>query len=750
MLQLVSSFTNFEMNLAQRLGGAMLISNSTLIITGGIRFESSSANYGAAVAVIQSNLIAEGTTHFQNNQAIYGAGIYSREANLTFNRDITLYDNRASFGGAIYASSSTLNFEGYSNFIQNSAANGGGLLLTDGSTIHLFPSTEMYFIYNNANTGGAIEVEDSTPLSNCSDASLTTVVASDCFFQLPNQTFSSPSDVSAVITFMNNTAALGGCDLYGGTIDSCRLQNTELADMTSGEVFDRVTGSELQPLSISSEPLRVCLCRNNSPICGDSDILVGSYDNAVYPGQSLQISVATFGQRNGRTAGIIRAQAFNNLIQFQDCEIIQRTSTSYTTLNYTLLTDSLGAEEKITLFADGPCQGEEGFLEIRVSIYPCPPGFQLSGKICVCHERLNDFTDITCNITNKTILRPRGAEFWVGYNKYNDKHPTGLIISPQCPFDYCRSDQSFIQAQVYYGGISGISEDAQCNDNRVGTLCGRCYGSLVLGSSRCDSTQCSDRRYNALIVAFAVAGIALVFFLFILKLTVANGTINGLIFYANLVQVNSSIFYPPGMANVLTVFIAWINLDLGIETCFYTSMIAYEKAWLQFAFPIYVWALVGVIILISRFSQKVTNLLGSNPIAVLATLFLLSYAKVLRTIITALSFTYLRYPGNVNVAVWPIDGRIEYLTGKHIPLFLTALLALLILFLPYTLFLFLAQWMQILQGKLKWRRIFSWLSKPSVSRYLPCTVCQQTPLLDWTVAFNSLCSISYLCYCWRQ
>ena len=134
-------------------------------------------------------------------------------------------------------------------------------------------------------------------------------------------------------------------------------------------------------------------------------------------------------------------------------------------------------------------------------------------------------------------------------------------------------------------------------------------------------------------------------------------------------------------------------------------------------FPVYVWILVGLIILLSHYSLKTTKLLGSNPIAVLATLFLLSYAKILRTIISALSVSYLRYPGNVNVAVWSFDGNIKYLSGKHIPLFVIAMIALLIFFLPYTLFLFLAQWIQTLQGKLEWR-IFSWLTKPTTRAFL--------------------------------
>ena len=419
---------------------------------------------------------------------------------------------------------------------------------------------------------------------------------------------------------------------------------------------------------------------------------------AAYPGKSISVSVATLGQRGGGTAGVIRAQTLNSTVQFQDLEYIQTTNSTCTTLNYTLLTSLQNTEENITLFADGPCQSERGSLVVRVSILPCPPGFEQSQLRCVCNERLNDFS-VMCNIDTGTILRRHGASFWVGY----DRDTQEMILDPQCPFDYCTLNQVL---------LSPIDRDAQCNYNRSGVICGRCSGntSLVLGSSRC--MQCSN-SYLTLIVAFAVAGIALVLFLLILNLTVALGTINALIFYANIVQVNSSIFYPPGSTNILTVFIAWINLDLGIETCFYNGMDAYAKTWLQFVFPVYVWSLVGLIIFISHLSQKMTQLLGSNPIAVLATLFLLSYAKVLRTIIAALYVTYLQYPGNVNIAVWSLDGNIEYLSGKHIPLFVIALLVLVIVFLPYTLFLLLDQWIQVLQDKVNWR-IFSWLSKPRI------------------------------------
>ena len=158
------------------------------------------------------------------------------------------------------------------------------------------------------------------------------------------------------------------------------------------------------------------------------------------------------------------------------------------------------------------------------------------------------------------------------------------------------------------------------------------------------------------------------------------------------------------------MFIAWLNLDLGIETCFYNGMDAYVKTWLQFVFPLYVWALVGIIIIGSHFSGKIAKIFGSNPVAVLATLFLLSYAKLLRTAFAAPSYTTLEYPDHTQI-VWLYDGNIEYLSRKHSPLFTAAMFCLIFLFLPYTLLLIFSQWLQA-------KSIFSWVNSPNFKPFL--------------------------------
>ena len=175
-------------------------------------------------------------------------------------------------------------------------------------------------------------------------------------------------------------------------------------------------------------------------------------------------------------------------------------------------------------------------------------------------------------------------------------------------------------------------------------------------------------------------------------MTVATGTIHGLIFYANILTANHSVFVPFATPNFLTVFISWLNLDIGIETCFYNGMDSYSKFLLQLAFPTYVFVLVGIIIVLCEVSKKFATLLGNrNPVAALCTLILLSYSKLIRTIVTALQFTYLDYPNGSREIVWLYDANVQYFTVKHIPRFIAAFI-IIMKGAIYTILLLFGQW----------------------------------------------------------
>ena len=636
-------------------GGAMFIYKSDVTF-GNISIENNIATYGGGIGVLGSTISFSGLTDFANN--------YAEDS-----------------GGAVYAvDSSQLNFDGTSSFKYNTALNGGGLYLADSSLCYFSVTAQQLYLQNYArNTGGAIHVSDTTPSVYCEESSALEDLKSLCFFQIQEDIFQ--SDFQTLINFSSNTADNGGGDLYGGTIDKCKLsKNIKICSseycffQSSGDVFNAMTTAELD---IASVPLRVCYCEHQTPVCSQPPSV------ELYPGENFNVSVTVVGQRDTTVPTVIQTQVTDN-IKIPVLQDTQKTTKSQLCSN---LSFTVFAEESesgsLILSINSPC--DLNSLMIQIHMQRCPPGFQLSRNTttCICDERLEKITR-RCDIETGTVFRPRGSEFWVGYENDTER----LILHPHCPFDYCTEEEMNIDVN---------NSDTQCSYNRSGVLCGECGQnlSLALGSSRCFA--CSN-SHLALLLPFATAGIMLVLFLFALKLTVSVGTIHGLIFYANVVQVNSAIFIPPGSTNPLTLFVAWLNLDLGIETCFYEGMDAYGKTWLQFVFPIYVWALVVIIIVVSHYSSgKIARLFGRNPIAVLATLFLLSYAKLLRTIIAAFAVTYAEYQGNEHVAVWLYDGNIKYLTGKHVPLFITAFLFLLLLFLPYTLLLLLSQWLQALQ-----------------------------------------------------
>ena len=305
----------------------------------------------------------------------------------------------------------------------------------------------------------------------------------------------------------------------------------------------------------------------------------------------------------------------------------------------------------------------------------------------MCHKILRDNNIETCFFSNGTALILRPPLYWIGV--YNDTN-TSIIINPYCPFDYCQSENINISAE---------SPNTQCQYHRSGVLCGSCREglSVILGSSECKT--CSN-LYLISIIVFILMGVALVTVVTLLNMTVSVGTLNELILFANILQADQITILPQTTYHTrpliafLNAFIAWLNLDLGIPMCFFDGLTTYAKTWLQFVFPLYILALVGALIISSNYSTRVTRLLGTNTVSVLATLILLSYTKILSFLITAFSFTILTGSEGYHSVVWLADGNIQYFETKHALLFVVALLVLLLFGVPYTVTLTAAPWIQ--------------------------------------------------------
>ena len=714
----VSNFTNNSAR--NNRGGAIYTSYDTVLSFNGISTfinNSACSNRGGAIYTSDSTTLNfNGSTKFANNLAVHGGAIYSSENTvLHFSGTSKFISNSATvYGGAIRAGgNSKLIFNGTISFTNNGpnkstqtgdVSYGGGVNMGQKCTFSILPNTTVYWANNHATFGGAIYIQDGSPLSYCTVIA-TYISEEPCFFQLPGQNLSNGTDVKLV--FKNNSADAAGSVLYGGVIDNCKLSGLE--SNSSGKVFDMIVhiedDTDYNPSSfISSDPLYICPCEHNLQNCNKSQYYV---PYSVYPGETWQVSVVVAGQRDGALPGAVSSKVSKTRNtaspgNLQGYQYLQQVNKTCTKLDYTVF--SLSPSVNIVLqAADSSCY--EFTLDIAVKInQTCPPGFNISesARSCVCEPRLAKYTGThQCTIENGLgqITRDSSQQFWVGYDCQSD----GLILHPHCPFDYCTSKTV---------NFSLNNTDIQCAQDRSGPLCGDCKEgySLVLGTSQCK--QCTN-NYLILLIPFAVMGIVLVFFLNVCKLTVATGMLSGLVFYANIIGANHTTFLHKESTELFSVFIAWLNLDFGIETCFYNGMDAYTKTWLQFVFPVYLWVIVGIMIFASNFSRRFAKLLGNNPVSVLATIILLSYTKILRTLITVIYITYLEYPA-YNRGVWLYDANIDYLSGKHIPLFLVAVLVFLFLFLPYTLLLLFGQWLQTISHL----RLFSWVNSARLKPFM--------------------------------
>ena len=215
---------------------------------------------------------------------------------------------------------------------------------------------------------------------------------------------------------------------------------------------------------------------------------------------------------------------------------------------------------------------------------------------------------------------------------------------------------------------------------------------MVFGSSRCMQRT---NIYILITIIVIVAGIVLVVLLYLFNLTVTKGTVNGIIFYANIISINDSSFLiNNNVFKPLQVFISFTNLDLGIETCFYHGMDSYAKMWLQLFFPFYLIVIASSIIIASRYSSRILRLTFSRSLPVLATLFLLSYTGVLRTVSTVL-FSYstiTHLPSGHHQMVWSIDASVPLFGIKFTILFI-ACLVLFLLLIPFNIILLFTRYL---------------------------------------------------------
>ena len=756
-----NNFININ-NEQSKAPSALYIILSTVSVDENCTFMNNTAVSGGAIHAVESRIDVNGKLVVINNMALDNGGgiyLYRSDFNCRINSAIEIVGNTAhTEGGGIHAISSAIkvtyirdSYSGRSslNFSGNTATNGGGVYLeanarlivlkegTNGANLN--HSSSIFFMGNQAKEcGGAVYVADETNAATCEGAGAINSShhsdANECFFQvfamLLSEKIRNNRDLVA-IDFANNSAPSGPV-LFGGLLDRCTV--SPMAEIhkvnSSREHFgisvpgitylshvSNISIDDLRSLDIRSKPVQICFCVGNNSDCNHHPSPV-----KVTHGKEFNISLVAVDQVNHTVENVsIFSSMESSLNWLSKGQIVQNTSDNCTDLTFSILSSgnlSVPHNDTLHLYADGPCKSANHSIRtIEVLLQPCncAHGFELHSEKdkcnCECDPKLKDYTTI-CDVIKGVLVRENN--FWISAT--TDSSLTFCDSSKylghiNCPFDYCVSENSKVEINL----SKSNGADVQCANNRVGILCSQCKQgySLSIGSSSC--THCSKTwvvQMIGIVLAILIMGITLVTLLLVLNLTVAVGTINGLVFYANIV---GSISEPLKFA-LPNFVVAWINLDLGFNGCFINGLDAYWKTWLKFVFPMYVFFLVASVIIVSRFSSKFSRIIGKrNPLATLNTLILLSYSKLLHAVISIFLFTTLDCPGGSSklVKVWVVDATIKYFSPKHFVLFVVAILVILT-GMVYTFLLFSWQWLLLYQDK--W--LFRWVRNQKLCQFL--------------------------------
>ena len=694
-------------------------------------FTDNQAEQGGAIYLssrVQCFVTHGATVIIANNTASEdGGGIYVNFANLALHSQSTLkiHENKATAnGGGIYASHSSsidLGFKSHnisqiSNstiyFHGNRARNGGGLYLGLNSVVYVFPCLNniVNFDKNLADFGGAVYV--------FTEVESTLQYYPECFFQSetlqnPAQNYSISNGTIKCINkqgkpfyFSSNRANYSGISLHKDSFNNCSIGRRSFEEFELLSIM-----SNIQTSDVGARLVQPCYCENRLPDCSRQIPFIN-----IKTGDKLILYVAIADRGNHIVSGSIKSE-IRGSAPIREDQKIQDVINGCTALVFNIYSFEVSQQLIMSPKLNNDSiyistAGSERSIKLNfLACIDCPIGFQQTkddarGCDCVCDVK--QLGIINCSYTRETIIK-KGTTAWIGY--LSIKNTSGYLFYPYCPMDYCLPPDTIVEINLNIPN----GADAQCAHNHSGLLCATCSPglSLSLGSSRC--LQCFAYWPGVLVVIITsslLAGFFLVASLLMLNLTVATGTLNGLIFYANIVTLTQYKFFPS--TSFVTVFVSWLTLDLGIDTCFFDGMDFYWKTWIQLAFPAYILLLVVLVIVISECSVKFAKTVGKkNPIATLDTLILLCYVKFLRTVIVVFSFATLDYPDGSHHVVWWPDATVGYFSGKHIVLWAVAAIIFLAgLF--YTILLFSWQWLLYYQHKV----IFKWIQSQRLRMFV--------------------------------
>ena len=685
-----------------------------ITLDGQIRFyNNSNVDYGGGVYVsipsldlLATNITFSGTAFYLNSAVIGGSAIYitvqeDRMTTLNYISDIHVRivngffyrngkeDKGPTFNNINLYTGSIIEFFGnLSTFVEGGYYdhNLGSVIVATRS--HITVSGDVQFLGNQAKIGTCFHLTKGSLLKIQAPANITFLTnqvfessglivalrfSSGSYNTCPLQFLTSRKQNSITLNVHNY---IGNCFIYSDVFSKC--------NKTYFTKYIHQYG--ISPPLLSSPPTALCLC-------GENMTCLSSFPSKLlfYPGQKCLSLFASDFEHNPVSTKVYvdlyhgTVWDVKNLVASR-AELLDKDKCTLLDVNsiQSSSTDGLSISGNLHIY------NPEYRLSLKINVteLTCPVGFLLSGMNgkCVCDKLLFPYKITDCNIDTTSITIPNTT--WLGvvsvnqnasilYPNSHDGNKT-FGFAPVCPTGYCKPGTT---------EVNMTGQDSLCQHHRTGVLCGGCEDgySLVLGPDECQI--CNSILWLLMIPVFAVAGIVLVIVLFCLRMTISSQLLGGIIFYVNMTEVTlrTFILHQHTYGFLINIIFSLLNLELGFSVCLYNGLNALIKTALQFIFPVYLWLIVLMLVIISKRSGFFANLTIHSSIQVLATLIYLSFAKLLLTVIDIFIPVNVQTPHG-EFTVWYVDGNIPYWRNSgHVALFITAIITSIFYLLPFLL-----------------------------------------------------------------
>ena len=583
------------------------------------------------------------------------AAVSVYQMQVTLSRNTYIGDNSIT---GLFAYGALIGIDGSISLVRNFGTYGGGMNLQGLSFLIITNSSSLQMISNTARAlGGAIYIDQGSTES-----------LEQCFLYFGYDQFvyctdcSNLNNTGAQIVFAGNTARRGN-DIYGSsTLAMCPWA----WNYSSNASYVRL--SQLFPTVFNFSNKALNGTKDVEGLTNLMTIQNESFEQS--PGQAVALDIGIYDEYNQTRSDIISSWVveydytcnYNFLLNGQT---VLSTNEDDSKVYVTLLADE-DTPRCISLQIYSITQRLVS-QTISVEVRKCPAGFEFdkSSRRCQCMKLLNA-TGVTCYVSSLEFEVPHNT--WLGYVE------SSLTVLHTCPSPYCRFNFN-VSAPIRIPVKNNTFDmQLQCSSvlNRGGIGCRTCkagYSEMFGISSTC--MQCTNDLTVIPLVLTLIAGVLLTWTIAYFRLTVSQGYIYGILLYCNILSVHASHLttWNPRYALLIS---SWLTLNIGVDICFYNGMTSVGRVGFGFVFPTYLFSILLIITIISRFDKPSCckrnkcscSVVHFSTIQMFSTLLILCYTRVMETSVEALApFVITDLYGNKTFR-WFTDLEVRYFLDK--------------------------------------------------------------------------------------